>query len=239
MAATGSLMNLFDHTYPTPAENLACEEALLVEGDAVPGAIPGVLRFWESPAYFVVLGYSNRITTEVNEEACRADGIPIYRRCSGGGTVLQGPGCYNYALIIPAPVENVTETNRFVMERNRSALEKLLQQPVEVQGVTDLTLAGRKFSGNAQRRKRRWVLFHGTFLLHFDLSRIGKYLRMPSQQPAYRHARPHTEFVRNLGVSPAQLRQALAEAWGARGEFRHTPVMDVAKYNSAEWIRKF
>ncbi len=230
-------MKLLDHIYATPAENLACEEALLELAETSGGE--GVLRFWESPDYFVVVGYSNKIATEVDVEVCRADGISIYRRCSGGGTVLQGPGCYNYALVIPAPSENVTETNRFIMERNRAAMEKLLGMPVNVQGFTDLTADGRKFSGNSQRRKRRYVLFHGTFLYKFDLALIAKYLRMPSKQPDYRQSRPHTDFVRNIVVTPAAIREAMLAAWGVTGRMESLPAIDAAKYNSAEWIWKF
>jgi lipoate-protein ligase A len=119
-------MKWFDFTFATPAENLACDEALLdlCERDGLE-----VLRFWESREPFVVVGYGNRVESEVNVEECKRRGVPILRRCSGGGTVVQGPGCLNYnlALRIPdeGPLTSVTGTNEFVMERNRAALEKL------------------------------------------------------------------------------------------------------------------
>src|SRR3989442_12866689 len=121
-------MKLLDLTFPTAEENLAFDEALLDWCDE--GAGPAVLRFWEPQQPFVVVGYSNRVERDVNVAACREGGIPILRRCSGGGAVLQGPGCLNYALVLridynPA-LQTVTGTNRFVMERNRPALEKLL-----------------------------------------------------------------------------------------------------------------
>ena len=53
----------------------------------------------------------------------------------------------------------------------------LTGQPVSVKGQSDLTLGERKFSGNAQYRKREYVLVHGTFLLHFDLLTIERYLK--------------------------------------------------------------
>src|SRR6185295_5909726 len=83
-------MNYLDQTFPTAEENLACDEALLDWCDAGDG--PEVLRFWEPQQHFVVVGYSNRVEREVNVAACRESGIPILHRCSGGGTVLQGPG---------------------------------------------------------------------------------------------------------------------------------------------------
>src|SRR5579871_210269 len=93
-------MRFLDLTLATPAENLACDEALLdwCEENAAEGE--EILRFWESPEPFVVVGYANRIEAEVEVENCQARHVPILRRCSGGGTVVQGHGCLNYALIL-------------------------------------------------------------------------------------------------------------------------------------------
>src|SRR5215203_5375001 len=103
-------MNYCDLTLPTPAENLACDEALL---DACTGRME-LLRFWEARDYFVVLGYANKVATEVNFSFCKQNKIPILRRCTGGGTVLQGPGCLNYSLILPvtgdAPLHSIAAT---------------------------------------------------------------------------------------------------------------------------------
>src|SRR5690349_1163395 len=92
------MISFLDLTLATPGENLACDEALLEQCES--GDAPGVLRFWEPAGYFVVVGYANHIRREVNEAACAAEGIPVLRRCSGGGTVLQGPGCLNYSLVL-------------------------------------------------------------------------------------------------------------------------------------------
>jgi lipoate-protein ligase A len=123
-------MNLLDLTLPTPAENLACDEALLDWFEANGG--DGVLRFWEPENYFVVVGYGNHVQTEVNVATCDKDGIPIFRRCSGGGTVLQGPGCLNYSLVLKVeeggPLSSITAANRFIMERNREAVEAECEQ---------------------------------------------------------------------------------------------------------------
>ena len=91
-------MKLLDLTLPSPAENLACDEALLDACDENGGE--EILRFWEAREPFVVVGYANKVATEVNLDACAAKKLPVFRRCSGGGTVLQGPGCLNYALIL-------------------------------------------------------------------------------------------------------------------------------------------
>ena len=80
-------MTYCDLTLPTPEENLACDEALLDLCEE--GFANEVLRFWEPSQYFVVVGYANRVAHEVHEAYCEFSGIPILRRCTGGGAVLQ------------------------------------------------------------------------------------------------------------------------------------------------------
>ena len=232
-------MNLFDLTLPTPAENLACDEALLDACEE--GAGDEVLRFWEAGEYFVVVGYSNKISTEVNMAECERRGFPVLRRCSGGGTVVQGPGCLNYALVLKIPVSgplaSLTQTNQFIMQRHATTMSDLLGNPVHVQGHTDLVLGQRKFSGNSQRRKRRYLLFHGSFLLNFDLALIESLLPIPSRKPAYRGERSHGEFLANLPVSSSQVKAALTKTWDARGAAPAPviPPLLTSKYTTKAW----
>src|SRR5258708_39998356 len=87
-------MKYIDLTLPAPEENLACDEALL---DLCEEGWEGeILRFWEPRGYFVVVGYANKTAAEVNLGFCRENGIPVLRRCSGGGAGLAGAGGLNY-----------------------------------------------------------------------------------------------------------------------------------------------
>jgi len=85
------------------------------------------LRFW-NPRHFVVVGYANRIANEVNVAACEKRGVPILRRCSGGGTVLQGPGCLNYTLILHAgdtgPLRNISATTNLLCSATAQRLSR-------------------------------------------------------------------------------------------------------------------
>ena len=235
-------MKLLDLTLPSPAENLACDEALLDWCENGEGE--EVLRFWEPREYFVVVGYADKIANEVNVTACGKRGIPILRRCSGGGTVLQGPGCLNYTLVLritnDGPFRNIGAANQFIMRQNRVAMEALLKQSVEICGHTDLVVGGRKFSGNSQRRRKKFLLFHGTFLLNFDLLLIDELLQMPSKQPDYRRSRSHGEFLTNLRIPADQLKNALNKAWHASEELHdfsklETHRLAVKKYSTAGW----
>lgn len=266
-------MKLLDLSFQSPAENLACDEALLEFFEERGGE--GALRFWEPRSYFVVVGYANEAAREVDLTACEADKIPIFRRCSGGGTVLQGPGCLNYSVVAPitgdGPLASITSANRFVMERNRAAIETCksrceeahpfskkdsrlvtLSSTVRVCGHTDLALVTGhptrdsflKISGNAQRRKKHFLLFHGTFLLNFNIPLIEKYLRMPSKEPGYRRRRSHKDFLMNLNLPAVEVKQVLCDAWGAVQplEMISRDAIELLardKYVTKEWNFKF
>ena len=239
-------MRYVDWTGATPEENLACDEVLLEECESGRGG--DLLRLWAPQQHFVVLGYANRVAEEADAAACARLGVPILRRCSGGGTVLQGPGALNYSVILEideAPhLASISATNDFVMERHRALLSRLLGKEVSIAGHTDLAIDGVKCSGNAQRRKRRFLLFHGAFLLHLNLGLVEECLRLPPRQPAYRQNRAHRDFIANLPLSIPDLKTGLREAWQAREPLETLPIGRISelargKYATPEWNLKF
>ena len=237
-------MYFLDLTLPTAAENLALDEALLLEAEAGRGG--EVLRLWEWPHYAVVLGAGGVLADDVDEVACRADHVPVLRRASGGGTVLLGPGCLCYSLVLsyergPA-VREITPSYVYILGRMGETLAGLLPA-IEQAGTSDLMDAGLKFSGNAQQRKRDHLLHHGTLLYDFDLWRISRYLRMPARQPEYRGQREHAAFVRNLPAGADELKRRLRDSWQADVEMADWPREAVRrladeKYARDEWIRR-
>ncbi len=243
-------MECLDITFSSPCENLAADEVLLDRLEAGQG--DSVLRLWESPVPFVVLGHGKKWSDEVDPTLCEELRIPILRRCSGGGTVMQGVGCLNYALVLPfdesGPLSTIRDTNCFVMERHRALFERLLGTAIRIAGHTDLVMGGLKFSGNAQRRRRRALLFHGTFLLGMDLVLMARVLRDPAVQPDYREGRPHERFVMNLPLRTDCLKTALGEVWDARANpsaatapsfVQAVKNLASTRYANPEWNRKF
>jgi len=209
-------MNLWNLSQPTTIDNLACDEALFHH---VERTGQSWLRLWQPVEPTVVLGYANAALKEADLEFCKKNGIAINRRISGGGTVVLLEGCLCYSLALPiidnTPFEHIGTTNRFIMETNRNALEASTGQPIKVEGVSDLALNGRKFSGNAQKRGRRALLFHGSLLTNANLELIANCLRHPTAEPDWRTRRSHADFMANLGHSFRAIESALANAWQA------------------------
>jgi lipoate-protein ligase A len=236
-------MHYLDLTLPTPAENLALDEALLLHAEEHGGE---VLRLWEWPGPAVVLGSGCKLAEDVDLPSCHADGIPVLRRSSGGGTVLLGSGCLLYSLVLnierASELREIRRSYSYILSRvSRSLLP--VAKGAEVCGISDLAIDSRKFSGNAQQRKQRYILHHGTLLYAFDTAIVARYLREPPRQPEYRGGRGHEEFLMNLPLSREELRRRLREEWRADTPVDEWPRAKVAelvleKYDSSEWIER-
>jgi lipoate-protein ligase A len=240
-------IRLLDFTFDRPALNLAFDEVLLDSLET--GRAGNALWFWEGASPFVVLGVSQVLAAEVHEEACEAAGVPIFRRCSAGGCVLQGHGCLNYSLVLAyddfPTIRTIRKSYCFILGR---IAEGLKRRGLEArhQGISDLAVDDLKFSGNAQRRRRKGILHHGTLLYDFDLSLLPMYLREPRDRPDYRGRRDHLGFVRNIPVSEEELKTAVREAFAVPNqiegpqpeELDHAHRLAEEKYESLFWIRR-
>ncbi|MBI5394266.1 MAG: lipoate--protein ligase family protein [Verrucomicrobia bacterium] len=237
-------MHFLDLMLPTPEENLALDEAMLVAAEETGGG--ETLRVWESATPFVVLGYFCRLADDVDEVACRADGVPILRRVSGGGTVLQGPGCLNFAVVLdmrgePA-LRDIGRSHRIILGKIAGALAPRFSG-IEFHPPNDLSIACRKFSGNAQRRRRDWLLHHGTLLYDFPLASVARCLREPQRRPDYRASRRHDDFLMNLATDREWLVARLRETWHADPVAADWPraltaELVASRYANPEWIRR-
>ncbi len=120
-------MILKDISLPTPQANIAFDEDLLSLAEH--SSLGEVLRFWESEDIFAVLGRTSKPKDDVFLKNVVADHIPVLRRCSGGGTVLKGKGCLNYALILSKDlrpeVSLFKESYRFILGNMVQALKQL------------------------------------------------------------------------------------------------------------------
>lgn len=227
-------MFLLEHTFPTAAENLAFDEALLdhVErlgaarsaagesGDAQPNSDPPAefLRLWESPTRAVVLGRSSPLDGEVDVAECRRRGVEVLRRTSGGAAVVLGPGCLMYSVVLSyhrrPELRAVDLAHRYVLGRVAAAVRALVPN-VAQRGTSDLAWGDQKFSGNSLRCRREAMLYHGTLLYDFPLDLIADVLRTAPRQPEYRAGRDHRAFVANLPTTATALRASLTESFAA------------------------
>jgi lipoate-protein ligase A len=134
-------------------------------------------------------------------------------------------------------------------------VEKALRQmgiPVKVAGRNDLTIDGKKFSGNAMALHKNRLLFHGTLLFDTDLDRLGQVLKAPSdaiESKGIKSVRSKVTNIRPYAPSGMDLRQfklALKELffenepqveYQPTGEdFAEIQKLEDTKYRSWDWI---
>ncbi|HUX47374.1 MAG TPA: lipoate--protein ligase family protein [Desulfosporosinus sp.] len=184
----------------TGAENMAVDEALLLTMAHTSNPQP-VLRFYGWNPATLSLGYAQSYHKEVNEEACRAEGIDIVRRPTGGRAVLHQYEL-TYSVIAPEQDPHVSGTVIESYLRISQALLKGLKalgvpaEMVACGGLNEasssacfdapswyeLVVDGRKLVGSAQVRKEGMLLQHGSILLHFDADLLFRLLKFPNEE---------------------------------------------------------
>jgi lipoate-protein ligase A len=207
-------MQQVNFTSTDPAEQLACDEALLDRAEE--GRIGECLRLYELSRPTVVMGLQDQHRRAARWKQCHRKGVVLLRRRSGGGTVLLGPGCLLYSLVLRRDRQqlgSITKSYRWILGR---LAEELSSDRIEVSrdGTSDLVWEGRKVGGSAQQRKRDYLLHHGTLLYDMRPELMEEFLGEPRLPPPYRAGRKHREFVVNLPYQREQLRGAVRRAFG-------------------------
>lgn len=162
-----------------PAFGLALDEAILTKS-----ADRFTLRLWRN-RLSVIVGRSQRIEDEVDVDRCHDRHIPVYRRCSGGGTVLHYPGNLNISWIVREAWNSRT------VDEVDAACGNAIARAVRGLGVecrhalrAVLTDDGsRKLSGSAQAVRGGGRLYHATLLLSPPPVAMADLLR--AMQPGY------------------------------------------------------
>jgi len=156
-------------------------------------------RTWEPERLAVVLGRGNNAEKEVFEERCLQDGVPIFRRRGGGGTVVLAPGVLVVSLVTHVKQryhfkEYFQQINSFLIE----ALEQLGIAGLNQRGHSDICLGDLKILGSSMYRSKDILFYTASLMVANDLQAIDRYLKHPSKEPEYRNSRTHQEFLTTI-----------------------------------------
>ena len=153
-----------------PTFNLAAEEYAMTHF-----ARESFMLWRNAPT--VIVGRHQNTLAEIDAEYVQAHNIPVVRRLSGGGAVFHDLGNLNFTFIADTPDGQRAQVDfrRFT----QPILEALQTLGVDArfEGRNDLTIDGRKFSGNAEYVSGGRVLHHGTLLFAARMADISAALR--------------------------------------------------------------
>lgn len=147
------------------AWNLAAEQYIF---DALPRDRSYVM-LWQNAGAVIIGKYQNTLA-EINAEYVREHHVQVVRRLSGGGAVYHDLGNLNFSFITDAEHLGTIDLKLFCRPVIRTLHS--LGLPAELNGRNDMTLAGKKFSGNSQYLRQGRVLHHGTILFDSDLDAV-------------------------------------------------------------------
>ena len=163
-------MNYLNLTTTDPAFNLAVEEYVF---DYLPRDRMYVMLWQNDNA--IIIGKNQNTLAEINEAYVKEQGIRVVRRLSGGGAVYHDMGNLNFTVIADAQGEKL-DFGRFCM-----LVVKALQRvgiKAEINGRNDMTIDGKKFSGNAQYLRQGRVMHHGTILFDSNAAVLANALKV-------------------------------------------------------------
>ncbi|MCL2834606.1 MAG: lipoate--protein ligase [Treponema sp.] len=153
-----------------PAYNLALEQAVFDSADPS----DAYFMLWQNHNAIIIGRHQNTLE-EINSAFVTEHGISVVRRLSGGGAVYHDLGNLNFTFITPAGTADKIDFSFFCRPVQKALLP--LGVPVEISGRNDMTVEGKKFSGNAQYIKNNRIMHHGTILFDSDLQMLSGALK--------------------------------------------------------------
>jgi lipoyl(octanoyl) transferase len=181
--------------------NMAVDEALLACFDPASSAPAFRLYGWSPPAFS--LGRFQDADAVLDLDKCRAAGIPVVRRITGGGAIYHADEItYSLACAphhIPAAssvkdsfrvltafllrfYEKLGHSPRYAVDHYPSGTRLGVRTPLCFAGREsyDILVEGRKIGGNAQRRLKNIIFQHGSIPLRNCLCAAAPFVREPT-----------------------------------------------------------
>ncbi len=124
----------------------------------------------------IIVGKHQNTLAEINVDYVKEKNIKVVRRLSGGGAVFHDLGNLNFTFIVSGDDGNLVDFRKFTLP----IIEVLQKLGVEArfEGRNDITIEGKKFSGNAEHVWRNRTLHHGTILFSSEMTDISMALKV-------------------------------------------------------------
>ncbi|MCL2066006.1 MAG: lipoate--protein ligase [Treponema sp.] len=169
-------MNFYIETLNTdPSYNLALEQFVFDHLDQS----HDYFMLWQNDRS-VIIGKNQNTIEEINLPYIKEHNMNVVRRLSGGGAVYHDLGNINFTFITDAVTENPVDFHAFCEPIKKALIS--FGVPVVFNGRNDMTVNEKKISGNAQYKKNKRVMHHGTLLYDADLEALSKALNVANDK---------------------------------------------------------
>jgi len=166
-----------------------------------------IIYFWSNDKT-VFIGKNQNAYSECNLDELKKDQGFLARRFTGGGAVYHDKGNLNFTFISHRSQYDKTQNFEIML----SAL-KSLGFDAQLSGRNDITIDGKKFSGNAFYKSNDVGLHHGTVLIKTDPQKLAKYLRVNQAKLSTKGVKSVVSRVVNLSeIKPDITSKDIADA---------------------------
>ena len=157
-------------------QNLAIETYLMEHADLT----EPILYFYINSPCIIVGRYQN-VLAEINQQYVQDHQIILTRRTSGGGAVYDDLGNVSFSFITRDDGDAVGNFKRFT-DPVIKALHRMGATGAAMTGRNDLTIDGKKFSGNAMHAEQGRMFSHGTLMYDVDLAEVQRVLTVSKKK---------------------------------------------------------
>ena len=151
------------------------------------GAIPDTIRFLRFPPT-ALIGRHQALSSEIRVDHCKAHGIGIVRRITGGGAIYFDEGQLGWSLVFERAtlgIASLAECARRICEAAAAGLSTL-GVDARYRPRNDIEVDGRKVSGTGGFFDGDTLFYQGTVLVDLDPSRMLAALNVPEAKLAKR-----------------------------------------------------
>jgi lipoate-protein ligase A len=222
--------------------NMGIDEAIL---ESVRDAKSNpTIRFYGWKPSAVSIGRFQSMRKEVNIDRCAELGVDRIRRITGGGAVFHDfSGEITYSVIAPLSYfpNGIRESYKFICEWVVSGLRNLGIE-ASFAPINDITVEGKKISGNAQTRKEGTLLQHGTVLYATNMKTMFSVLNVSAEKLSDKIIKSAEERVTSVSAhsnaSIEGLYGALVEGFTEGKEFEFGPLSSEESARAKELAKK-
>jgi len=167
------------------------------------GRIPDTIRFLRFPPT-VLIGRHQALHHEAHLGTCRAHGIGLVRRITGGGAIYLDPGQVGWELVLSRrrmPAPSLADTARAICEAVALGLAHAFRIDARFRPRNDIEVDGRKLCGTGGFFDGDTLIYQGTVLVDVDPARIATCLNVPAAKLARRDLdRPEARITTLKGL---------------------------------------
>lgn len=190
-------LRIIDTGLRTGRENIAFDAAMLEARKN--GDIIDTLRFIHFKPCALV-GRHQDVSQEIKIENCKAKGVEIVRRITGGGAIYFDEGQLGWALACSKAslgTQNLGEIAKIICEAAAFGLSKLGVN-AKFRPRNDIEIDGKKISGTGGFFDGDTLMYQGTVLIDLDPIKMVDALNVPAQKMSRMDDKEHASRVTTL-----------------------------------------